>query len=76
MSAGIPETGQVVITNKDIYFELRQLTDTVKSMTPQGEKIIDHETRIRALEKWKYALPASVLSAGVALYLSLQEHHG
>lgn len=68
------ETGQVVITNKDIYFELQKVSRSVESMAPQAGRIDDHETRIRGLEKWKYGLPAAVLSSGVALYLELR--HG
>lgn len=37
--------------------------------------IQDHETRIRQLERWKYAIPASVLtgitSAGTAVWIAL-----
>ncbi|MEU8683127.1 MULTISPECIES: hypothetical protein [Streptomyces] len=35
----------------------------------------DHEKRLRALERWKYALPVSmfgaVLSAGVTVYIAI-----
>lgn len=31
----------------------------------------DMETRMRSIEKWKYALPGSVLTAVVALVLTL-----
>jgi hypothetical protein len=37
--------------------------------------IQDHETRIRQLERWKYAIPASILtgitSAGTAVWIAL-----
>lgn len=37
--------------------------------------IQDHETRLRGLERWKYAIPASLLtgmaSAGTAIWIAL-----
>lgn len=31
----------------------------------------DHETRLRALERWKYAIPASLLSAAGAILVAV-----
>lgn len=30
----------------------------------------DYETRLRALERWKYSIPATLVTAAVSLYLS------
>lgn len=51
---------------KDIAVILEKLND-----------VPDHETRIRALERWRWSLPASVLAAagsGVAAWLAYIGH--
>lgn len=58
----IPENG-VVVTLKDIYVVMRRLEDAVNAMTPHGEKLADHELRLRNLERWRYALPTSLIIA-------------
>lgn len=51
------------VSNKDLWIELRKLQDQVMLMVPQGVVLQDHETRLRAIERWRYALPTSVLLA-------------
>ena len=58
----MPPTSQIV-TLKDVYEQLVKLTDEVRSMKPLVGDVADHETRMRALEKWRYALPGSMLLA-------------
>lgn len=53
----------VTITLADVYLELRQLRQQVSEMTPQAAQVTDHETRLRALERWRYALPTAILFA-------------
>jgi len=71
------ETVQITLT--DIYVELRRLQDTVAAMTPQSVQINDHETRLRALERWRYSLPVSLVlalgSTGVAIAELVTAHH-
>lgn len=62
-----------VITVKDIYVEVRKLQDTVGAMTPQVQIIRDHEQRLRGLERWKYALPGSLVLALVSVILTVAE---
>ena len=72
------ENENVVVTLKDIYVELRRLQDTVAAMTPQSVQINDHEGRLRALERWRYALPTSLLLALGSSGLAVAEiviHH-
>jgi hypothetical protein len=64
----------VVITNKDIYFELQKVSQAVGAMAPQAGQLMDHENRIRGIERWKYALPVTVVSSGIAVYVGLR--HG
>lgn len=58
------------VTVADIYGELRQLSGQLSTSITQQEvsrqKLDDHESRIRALEAWRYALPVSAVSAVVA----------
>jgi hypothetical protein len=65
----------VTIGAREIYDELVGMREDVRSLTHHSEtvtnKLEDHETRIRVLERWKYALPTAavsgVLAAGVTL---------
>lgn len=59
---------QVTITLKDVYDEVRSLHDTVTGM-PDALK--DHEKRLRALERWRYSLPALVGTAASVAYTLL-----
>ena len=51
------------ITLKDVWIEVRRLQDTVLLMTPQAQTLADHENRIRAGERWRYALPIGLVIA-------------
>lgn len=55
------------VSNKDLWIELRKLQDQVTLMVPQGLAIQDHEQRLRSIERWKYALPTSLILAGASL---------
>lgn len=61
----------VVITLADVYVELRQLGQKVDNMAPQAQQVTDHETRLRALERWRYALPTAVLFALASVATSI-----
>lgn len=56
---------------KEIYDKLCVVEDKVNAMTPQGEKITDHEVRLRSLERWKYSIPASLVIAAAAIVTTL-----
>lgn len=64
----------VKVSLADIYAELQKLRDAVNLLTPQAQTLADHETRIRQLEKWKYALPVSVILAAGDLILFFTYH--
>ncbi|MFC9974297.1 hypothetical protein ACFVH6_25675 [Spirillospora sp. NPDC127200] len=71
MTAPPPESGQIVITMREVYDQLVQLTAEVRELrgshTRAAEDQQDHETRIRDLEKWRYATTAAFLTALTAL---------
>jgi hypothetical protein len=71
-----------VITLKDVYTQVTMLVghmqavDTRNLMADQIHT--DQEQRIRALERWRYAMPASIVvglgSLGTALAAFLGQH--
>lgn len=68
----------VVVTLKDVWIEVRRLQDTVALMTPQATQLADHENRIRSAERWRYALPISLLLAvgsSATAVVELVTHH-
>lgn len=53
----------VVISLKDIYIEMVKLRDAVHDLSDPVKDIADHEQRLRALERWRYAVPPALLLA-------------
>lgn len=53
-----PEEGRIGLV--DVYAEQLRTGERVKILT---EQLPDHETRLRELERWRYALPASLATA-------------
>lgn len=70
--------GVVTITNRDIYNKLIKVEETVNAMAPQAGRLDDHENRLRTVERWKYALPASIGGTvlSVVLAIVLGGNHG
>ncbi|WP_240351621.1 hypothetical protein [Streptomyces olivoreticuli] len=60
----------VSIGAREIYDEVVGLREDMRSVAEKGEElhthVADHETRIRDLERWKYALPIAAVSGVVA----------
>lgn len=72
-----PDEEAVVITLRDVYNEVVSVKGSVQSMNGLPLQVGDHETRIRALEKWRYALPPTlVISIGSMLVALLRGNHG
>ncbi|MEU7830377.1 hypothetical protein [Nonomuraea sp. NPDC049129] len=69
-----PNLGGVFISTGQIYSLLLELKYDVRDMAVKidrsAEASDDHETRIRGLEKWKYAISASVISSIAALIMA------
>lgn len=69
----------VTISAREIYDQIVGLRDDVKSLVQSNnttaEKIADHEERLRSVEKWKFAVPATLVvaltSAGTTLIKTL-----
>jgi hypothetical protein len=66
-----PNLGGVFISTSQVYNTLLEVKYDVRGMASKldssQEKVTDHENRIRSLEKWKYAISASVISSLGAL---------
>jgi hypothetical protein len=72
------ESSVVVVTLKDVYLLLLELQKQVGAMQGSVGAVSDHESRIRSLEKWRYALPVSLAGATASIIVALYEgsHHG
>lgn len=70
-----PKGGGVIITPRDIYDQLTELkfhvAELVHRLDRSQDSDRDHEERIRDLERWKYAISASLVSAMSALIIQL-----
>lgn len=58
-----PDDG-VTITLKDVYLEVGKVRDAVAPLPQYGLQLGDHESRLRALERWRYSAHAA---AGVSI---------
>ncbi|MGW3724843.1 hypothetical protein [Streptomyces sp. NPDC000851] len=73
------DVGTVTIGAREIYDQLVAMREEVRASTQShatvAEKLADHEERIRGVERWKYAVPAAlvttVMSAAVTIYTKL-----
>lgn len=67
----------VVISAREIYDQIVGVRDDVRTLaqtnTTSVGTIADHETRIRSIERWKYAIPISALSGIVAAAVTLSK---
>jgi len=56
------DRSQLELLRVELSGKLERLTDAVKANNEsQKEFAKDHEKRVRILERWKYAIPASAL---------------
>jgi hypothetical protein len=54
--------------------QIARLAEAVVRLETKLDGYADHETRIRALEKWRYSIPAAVLIAVGGLLTELFTH--
>ncbi|MFI8263689.1 hypothetical protein [Streptomyces sp. NPDC085665] len=72
-----PDQLGVVIGAREVYDQVVGLREDVRAMGQQAEgvrdELADHESRLRALEAWRYALPvAAVTGLGGAVVSLVQ----
>ena len=60
----------VTISAREIYDQIVGLRDDVRSLVQSNENVHqtldDHEERLRTIERWKYSIPAAVVTALVS----------
>lgn len=69
----------VTISAREIYDQIVGLRDDVRSLVQSnaevGKVLDDHESRLRAVERWKYAVPTAtvgaIVSAGITIAKAL-----
>jgi hypothetical protein len=65
----------VTITIKELYLEMKQLISEVRMLTQEYKNAIrvdeDHERRLRTLERWMYAIPASMIIAVIGAVVAI-----
>lgn len=65
----------VVISAREIYDQIVGLRDDVRSLAQSSEAggrvLEDHETRIRAIERWKYRVPIAAATAMISAAVTL-----
>jgi hypothetical protein len=69
----------VNISAREIYDQIVGLRDDVRSLVQSNAAVQttldDHETRIRSVERWKYAVPTAtvgaIVSAGITIAKAL-----
>jgi len=63
---------QTAITLAVLNERLEAIEEKIDAvMVTQGRKTDDMESRIRMLERWMYAVPASIITAVTAMFLAI-----
>jgi hypothetical protein len=65
-----------LVTNRDLYKKLEHIGETVTAIAVRIEVLPDLERRMRAMERWRYGLPAGVFLGGLALIQQYAGVHG
>ncbi|MBZ4319541.1 hypothetical protein [Streptomyces huiliensis] len=70
----------VRIGAREIYDEVVALRTEMRTMGQESDavrgELADHEDRIRSLERWRYALPISLLTAVVGAVVAVVQSTG
>lgn len=70
----------VTISAREIYDQIVGLRDDVRSLTHSNtttaETLSDHESRLRSVERWKYALPTAAIGAIVSAGITIAKAIG
>lgn len=73
------DESRVIVTATDVYKELVSLSGDVRALSELVKQAtgvqLDHEARLRSLERWRYALPVSTVMSASALIFGLWLHY-
>lgn len=65
----------VTISAREIYDQIVGLRDDVRALVQSdaevGKKLDDHESRLRSVERWKYAVPTALVGAIVSAGITI-----
>lgn len=64
------EFAQILQELREMRTEGRDTRDKVTTLVEQAKAVPDHENRLRALERWRYGIPAAGLTAVAAAAVS------
>ena len=67
------QNGAMFVTTKDVWQELVKLRADVAVIAGNAAAVPDHETRIRGLERWRYALPTTLFLSFTSLGTAIAE---
>jgi hypothetical protein len=73
----VPDDG-VTITLKDVYLLVQDVQKTLAPVPGHSAQLADHETRLRALERWRYSAHAALgvsASSLVTAAIAAFTHH-
>jgi hypothetical protein len=70
----------VTISAREIYDQIVGLRDDVRSLVQSNAEVSkaldDHETRLRNVERWKYAVPTALVGAVVSAGITISKALG
>lgn len=59
---------------REIYDKIVTVDVKVSAMADYPKRFADHETRIRALERWRYGMGSAILLAVSSLIVAILNH--
>lgn len=69
------DLGSVTVGAREIYDQLIAMREDVRaagqSLQGMTETLTDHETRIRAVERWKYSVPTALVTAVISAAVTI-----
>jgi fatty acid desaturase len=64
------EFARILDELREMRREGQDTRDKVTALVEQTKAVPDHETRLRALERWRYGIPVAGVTAAVAATIS------
>lgn len=58
---------------REIYEGLMDVKAALTRFEPTVKTVLDHESRLRVLERWRYALPSSLVLAALSVVVAITQ---
>jgi hypothetical protein len=65
----------VTIGLKEVYDGLQEVKAGVLTFAPTASSVLDHERRLRGVERWVYAIPVALLTAIGSVVAAYSQAH-